>query len=70
MGLKNYSRGSLEGSPTLANLKNDHGFITKKYISGTRHFGEAQSKTTRVYAQSRQYHTIVEGRIFLCTAIC
>ena len=32
----------LGGSPTLANLGNDHGFISKKYIFiGMRSFGEA-----------------------------
>ena len=38
------SRGGLLGeSPTLANLENDHGFISKKYISidMKRPFGEA-----------------------------
>ena len=35
----------------LANLGNDHGFISKEYISiGMRPFGEAQSKATRTYA--------------------
>ena len=28
-------------------------------------FGEAQSKTVRTYAQSGQYHTIVESRVHL-----
>ena len=38
---------------------NDHGFISKEYISiGMRSFEEA----TRAYAQSGQYHTIVEIR--------
>ena len=32
---------------------------------GTRHFGETQSKTMRAYAQSGQYHTIVESRVRL-----
>ena len=27
---------------------------------GTRHFGEPQRKVMRLYAQSGQYHTIVE----------
>ena len=31
---------------------------------GTRPFGEAQSKATRTYAQSGQYHIIVESRNF------
>ena len=31
---------------------------------GTRPFGEAKSKATRAYAQSGQYHTIVEIRGF------
>ena len=30
---------------------------------GTRSFGEAQNKATRAYAQSGQYHTIVESRV-------
>ena len=39
------------------------GFISKEYISvGMRHFGEAQSKARRVYAQSGQYRIIVEVR--------
>ena len=57
--------GLLGGSPTLANLGNDHGFISKEYISigmSMRPFGEAQSKAMRAYAQSGQYHTIVEVR--------
>ena len=29
---------------------------------GVRHFEEAQSETTRAYAQSEQYHTIVVSR--------
>ena len=45
-------------SPTSANLGNDNGF-------GTRPFGEAQSKAMRAYAQSGQYHTIVESRVHL-----
>ena len=51
-------------SPTSANLGKDHGFIIKEYsISiSTRPFGEAQSKATRAYAQSGQYHAIVETR--------
>ena len=43
-------------SPTFANLE---------YISiGMRSFGEAQSKTMRAYAQSGQYHIILEIRDF------
>ena len=30
-----------------------------------RPFGEAESKAMRAYAQSRQYHTIVESRVRL-----
>ena len=53
--------GSLGGSLTLANLGNDYD-ISNEYISiSIRHFGEAQSKVMRAYAQSGQYHTIVEG---------
>ena len=38
----------------------DHRFISKEYISiGKRPYGETESKTTRVYAQSGQYHTIM-----------
>ena len=32
-----------------------------------RPFGEAQSKAMRAYAQSGQYHTIVESRVRLTT---
>ena len=53
-------------SPTSANLGNDHGFINKNTLSiGMRPFGEAQSKAIRAYAQSGQYHTIVESRVRL-----
>jgi len=38
-------------------------YISKEYIFiGMRPFGEAKSKVMRGYAQSGQYHTIVEGR--------
>ena len=40
--------------PTLINLVEDYEFIS----------GEVQSKVMRVYAQSGQYHTIVECRDF------
>ena len=54
--------GLLGGSPTLANLGNDHEFISKEYIStGMRPFGEVQSKVMRAYAKSGQYHTIMES---------
>ena len=44
----------------MANLGNDHGFISKEYIYiGMRPFGEAESKAMRAYTQSGQYHTIV-----------
>ena len=47
----------------MANLGNDHGFISKKYISiGVRPFGEAQNKNMKAYAQGGQYRTIVESR--------
>jgi len=49
----------------LTNLGNDHEFISKEYIfigTSMRPFGEAQSKAMRAYAQSGQYHTIVEVR--------
>jgi len=37
----------------LANLGNDHEFISKEYISiGMRHIEEAQSKAIRAYAQN------------------
>ena len=32
---------------------------------GMRPFGETQSKAMRAYAQSGQYHTIVESRVRL-----
>jgi len=48
---------------TLANLGNDHEFISKKYIFiGTRSFVEVQNKVMRAYAQSKRYHTILESR--------
>ena len=47
----------------MANLGNDHEFISKEYISiGTRPFGKTKSKAMRACAQSEQYHTIVEVR--------
>ena len=53
-------------SPTSANLGNDHGFINKNTLSiGMKPFGEPQSKAMRAYAQSGQYHTIVESRVRL-----
>ena len=59
-------RELLGGSPTLANLGNDHEFISKEYISiGMRPFGEAQSKAMRAYAQSGQYHTVVLWRVVI-----
>ena len=40
---------------------NDHGFISKEYISiGMRPFRETQSKAMKAYAQSGQYYTIVK----------
>ena len=35
-----------------------------------RDLGEAQSKATRAYAQSGQYHTIVESRVRLTSITC
>ena len=46
-----------DGSPTSTNLGNDHGSI------GMRPFGGTQSKAMRAYAQSGQYHTIVESGV-------
>ena len=52
--------GLLRGNPTLANLGNDHGFISKEYFSiDMRPFGGPQSKAMRAYTPSGQYHTIV-----------
>ena len=53
-------------SPTLVNLVEDHGFISEEYyLNWYETFrGEAQSKVMRAYAQSGQYHTIVESRDF------
>ena len=46
---------------TLANLGNDHEFISTEYMYiGMSLSGEAQSKDMRAYAQSGQYHIIVE----------
>ena len=56
-----------DGSPTSANLGNDHGFISVRNTNsiGMRPFGESQSKAMKAYAQSGQYHTIVESRVRL-----
>ncbi|KAG7012728.1 Alpha-ketoglutarate-dependent dioxygenase alkB [Cucurbita argyrosperma subsp. argyrosperma] len=52
---------SKEGVPRWANLGDDYEFINKEYISiGTRPFGKTKSKVMRAYAQSGQYHTILE----------
>ena len=49
-------------SPTLANLGNDHEFISEEYyLHWYEAFWEAQSKVMRGYAQNGQYHTIVES---------
>ena len=53
-------------SPTSTNLGNAHAFITKEYsLHWDEAFWEAQSKVMRAYAQSGQYHTIVESRVRL-----
>ena len=50
-------------SLTLANLGNDHEFISKGIHSiRMSDFGEAQSKAMRAHVQNGQYHTIVESR--------
>ena len=50
-------------SPTLANLGNDHGFMSKGiHLHWYEGFWEAQNKAMRAYAQSEQYHTILESR--------
>ena len=42
------------------------GLESKNTLSiGTRPFREAQSKAMRAFAQSGQYHTIVESRVHL-----
>ena len=56
----------LDESPTLANLGNDHRFITKEYyLHWYEVFWEVQSKSMRAYTQSGQYHTIVESHVHL-----
>ena len=53
-------------SPTSANLGNHHGFITKEYsVHWYEVFWEVQSKAMSAYAQSGQYHTIVESCVCL-----
>ena len=53
----------LERSPTLTNLQDDHEFVNEEYIFiHTRSFGKSQNKAMNRYAQSGQYHTIVESR--------
>ena len=52
---------------------NDHEFINKEYfLYWNEIFWEAQSKAMRAYAQSGQYHTIVESHVHLTemTSIC
>ena len=57
-------------SPISANLRNNHGFINKEYsLHWVRRFGEAQTKAIRAYAQSGQYHIIVESRVRLTVPI-
>ena len=54
--------GLLRVSPTLTTLGNDHGFIGKGiHLHWYETFCEAQSKAMKAYAQSGQYHTIVES---------
>ena len=49
-------------SLTLVNLVEDYGFTSEEYyLHCYEAFGEAQSKAMRAYAQSGQYHTIVES---------
>ena len=56
----------LDESPTSVNLGNDHEFIIKEYsLHWLMPCGKAQSKVIRAYAQSGQYHTIVESCIHL-----
>ena len=53
-------------SPTSTNLGNDREFIIKEYsLHWGQTFWEAQSKATRAYAQSGQYHIIVKSRVRL-----
>ena len=52
---------------TSANLENNHEFINKEYSPhsiGTRPFKEVKNKVIRAYAQSGEYHTIVESGSF------
>ena len=57
-------------SPTSANLGNDHEFIIKEHsLHWYEVSWEAQNKDTRAYAQSGQYHTIVERRVRLTELI-
>ena len=49
--------GLLGVNPTLANLENDHGFISKgTHLHGYEAFWEAQNKAMRAYVQSGQYY--------------
>ena len=53
-----------ERSTTSTNQRVDHRLIiSKEYIFiDMRSFGETKSKAKRTYAQSGQYHTILESR--------
>ena len=56
----------LDDESPSAYLGNVHGFINKQYyLYCYKAFWKTQSKATRAYAQSRQYHTIVESRVRL-----
>ena len=50
----------VRGSPTLANLENDRGFTSKKYIYiEMRSCLKTKSKVMRAYIQMEQYRAIV-----------
>ena len=52
-------------SPTSTNLGNDHEFIIKEYSLYWFEvfWGNPKQSHMRAYAQSGQYHTIVESRV-------
>ena len=51
----------------MANLEDDHGFISKEYISiGMRPFGETKSKAMRAYTLSgHPWKSVIPNNLFL-----
>ena len=57
-------------SPTSTDLGNDHGFITREYSLHWYEAGSPKQSHESFYAQSGQYHTIVESRVHSNSKTC